>query len=327
MARHPLVVNPAETYQGLLAWLEGCKSFTKNLTCRVLTDAIYTSHMNHSGGLFPAQHDAIIERATWEGPQDVPDRNGRTNGEAGAEAEEGRRLPRHILNVRRDDMRVFCVMLLLAAGCWGQVAGEANRDYETPELRTKIVERLEAPARLANLRPSELVSRLEIQPGSTVVDLGTGTGTLLKELSLAVGLRGRLIAEDIHTDFLERARNRSKAENLSNVDFVLGTEFDPKLPAGGADLVIILDAYHHFDYPERMLSAIKRSVRPGGRLAIIEYHKKRGAMETGDPDFALTHIRAGSDQVVREVQEAGYSLLWEREHAPGRQYIVMFRLR
>ena len=59
---------------------------------------------------------------------------------------------------------------------------------------------------MANLRPAELVSRLEIQPGSTVVDLGTGTGALLKDLSAAVGSRGRIIAEDIHQDFLDRAK-------------------------------------------------------------------------------------------------------------------------
>ena len=106
----------------------------------------------------------------------------------------------------------------------------------------------------------------------------------------------------------------------------MGTEVDPKLPSGGADLVVVLDAYHHFDYPEQMLAAIKRSLRPAGRLAIVEYHKKRGAMEV-EPDFALTHIRAGADQVVREVEAAGYTLLWRRDHAPDRQYIAVFQLR
>ena len=221
-------------------------------------------------------------------------------------------------------MRVICI-LLLAAASWCQVAQEANRDYQTPELRAKMVERLESPARLANLRPAELISQLKILRGSTVVDLGTGTGTLLEDLSLAVGSNGRVIAEDIHADFLERARRHVKTAGLGNIDFVLGTEVDPKLPPGTADLVVVLDAYHHFDYPERMLSAIRRSLRPGGRLAIIEYHKKRGATEV-DPDFALKHIRAGADQVVREVQAAGYHLLWRLDHAPERQYIAMFQL-
>ena len=223
-------------------------------------------------------------------------------------------------------MRAISGLLLIAAAAWCQVAREANQDYQTPEQRAKIVERLESPARLANLQPSQLVSKLEIRRGSTVVDLGTGTGTLLEHLSRAVGPEGRVIAEDIHSDFLDRAREHVRTAGLGNVDFVLGTETDPKLPAGGADLVIVLDAYHHFDYPERMLTAINRSLHAGGRLAIIEYHKKRGAMEV-DPDFALTHIRAGAEQVVREVEAAGYKLLWRREHAPGRQYVAMFQRR
>jgi len=219
----------------------------------------------------------------------------------------------------------FLTILLVAATAWCQVAKEANRDYETQEDRAKMVGRLESPARLAILQPAELVERLGVVRGSTVVDLGTGTGNLLKDLSQEVGSDGHVIAEDIFPDFLERARDRARTAKLVNVQFVLGTETDPKLPDGAADLVIVLDAYHHFDYPEKMLAGIKRGLRPGGRLAIVEYHKKRGSMEVS-PDFALTHIRAGAEQVVQEVEAAGYRLLWRRDHAPDRQYIAMFQI-
>jgi ubiquinone/menaquinone biosynthesis C-methylase UbiE len=216
------------------------------------------------------------------------------------------------------------VFLLLPVIGWCQVAQEANRDYQTPEQRAAIVQRLEAPARVKNLRPRQLVSALEIVPGSTAVDLGTGTGILLEELSKAVGPKGRVIAVDIYPDFLDRARARAKSAKLTNVEFVLGTEKDPKLPSSAADLVLVLDAYHHFSYPERMLAAIRQALRPGGRLAIVEYHKKRGAMEA-DPELALKHIRAAEDQVVREAKAAGYELVRVREHAPGSQYIATFR--
>lgn len=222
-------------------------------------------------------------------------------------------------------MRLIAGLLLICAGAWGQVAREANRDYETPEGRARMKAHLESPARLKNLRLEKLVASLGIEPNSTVVDLGTGTGNLLTALSRAVGPQGRVIAEDIHEDFLGRARERAEAAKLTNVQFVLGTDTDPKLPDGAADLVIALDTYHHFDYPERMLAAVKRSLRPGGRLAIVEYHRKHGAMEV-NPEFALTHIRAAAEQVVKEVQAAGFRLLWQREHAPGKQYIAMFAL-
>jgi ubiquinone/menaquinone biosynthesis C-methylase UbiE len=222
--------------------------------------------------------------------------------------------------------RLLLTFVSLAITAWPQAAKEANKDYQTPEARARIVECLESASRLANLRPAELVARLEIRPGSTVVDLGTGTGNLLKDLSLAVGPKGRVIAEDIHADFIERARKHAKSLGLKNVEFVLGTETDPKLTAGTSDLILVVDAYHHFDYPERMLAAIKSGLRPGGRLAIVEYHKKRGAMEV-NPDFALTHIRAGAEQVVREIEAAGFTMLWRRDHAPDRQYVVVFQIR
>lgn len=109
-----------------------------------------------------------------------------------------------------------------------KVAQEANRDYSTKEIRTKMVERLEAPARLAHLRPAEPVALLEVTRGSPIVDLGTGTGTLLEPLSRAVGPTGKVIAEDIEADFLDRARNRVKAAGLRNVDFVQGYRCGPE---------------------------------------------------------------------------------------------------
>jgi ubiquinone/menaquinone biosynthesis C-methylase UbiE len=222
-------------------------------------------------------------------------------------------------------LAVFIIAILPGA-LSAQVAREANREYATPEDRAKLVARLENPERLARIRPHELVRRLEVAPGSVVVDLGTGTGNLLAALSKAVGPRGRVIAGDIFPDFLDRARARAKSEGLTNIDFVPGTETDPKLPNAKADLIIVLDAYHHFDYPEKMLAAIHRALKPGGRLAIIEYHKLRGAMEVqDDPDFALRHVRAAEGQVRQEVQAARFRYLWGHEHAPGSQYIAMFQ--
>jgi len=105
---------------------------------------------------------------------------------------------------------------------------------------------------------------------------------------------------------------------------VQGTERDPKLEAGAADLILVLDSYHHFDYPEEMLAHLARALRPGGRLAIVEYYKRRGAMSGEDPDRALKHIRLDADDMVKEVEAAGFRLAWRRDHVPGSQYIAVF---
>lgn len=220
---------------------------------------------------------------------------------------------------------VCASMLLWVTGISAQVAGTANAGYRTKEGRESVAAGLDGPERDARQRPRELVSSLQLAAGSTVVDLGTGVGYMLPYLSEAVGKSGTVIAEDIHQDFLDRAKTKAEADRLPNIRFVLGTDTDPQLPQNSADLILVLDAYHHFDYPEKMLHAIAQALRPAGRLAIVEYYKRKDAMGPGDR--ALTHIRLDAPDLVREVEANGFVLEWRRDHVPGRQYIAMFEKR
>jgi ubiquinone/menaquinone biosynthesis C-methylase UbiE len=224
-------------------------------------------------------------------------------------------------------MKTLALAFALTALCLAQAARKANEAYQTPQSRASIAAGLSDPARDARQKPKELLAALDLRPGMTVVDLGTGPGYMLPFLSAAVGPSGRVIAEDIQSDFLAKARAKASSESLKNVNFVLGTETDPKLPRASADVILVLDAYHHFDYPERMLASLKSALKPDGRLAIVEYHKLRGAMGEGDPDRPLKHIRATAEEVVKEAESNGFKLLWRRDHIPNSQYIAMFESR
>lgn len=219
---------------------------------------------------------------------------------------------------------LFFVVLLI--GCaFAQVADTANSGYKTKEGRERVASSLDAPDRDARQKPKELVAALGVKPGTTVVDLGTGVGYMLPHLSKAVGASGTVIAEDIQQDFVDKARAKAEREKLSNVKFVLGTDKDPNLPVGAADLILVLDAYHHFDYPDRMLAKLSAGLTADGRLAIVEFYKRRGAMGSGDPDRPLSHIRLDADDVVKEVEASGFRLLSRQEHVPASQYIAIFR--
>lgn len=220
--------------------------------------------------------------------------------------------------------KLAIALLSAASCCCAQVARDANREYGTKEGRAGLVPRLDGPDRDARQKPKELVAALGLKPGMTVVDLGTGPGYMLPYLSAAVGSSGKVIAEDIQADFLDKARAKARESKSENVEFVLGSDKDPNLPPGAADLILVLDAYHHFDYPDRMLAALKAGLKPDGRLAIVEYHKKRGAMG-GDPERAVTHIRLPAEGVVQEVESAGFRLMWRRDHVPDSQYIAVFQ--
>jgi ubiquinone/menaquinone biosynthesis C-methylase UbiE len=207
---------------------------------------------------------------------------------------------------------------------WAQVATDANQRYQTEEGRQAIAANLGSAARDATERPQELVDRMDLKPGMTVADVGTGVGYMLPYLSRAVGPSGHVLAEDIFDDFLNAAKQRAADRKLVNVAFVKGTETDPRLPAGAVDLILALDSYHHYDYPEKMLAAFARALRDGGRLVVVEYYKRPNAIPGQD---AVKHIRLDEPDLVREIERNGFRKVSEREHIKDSQYMVVFEKR
>ena len=130
-----------------------------------------------------------------------------------------------------------------------------------------------------------------------------------------------MIAEDISNDFLDKAKLRTRAQGLTNVKFVLGTERDPKLPADTLEAVLLLEVYHHFDYPEPMLEHIRDSLLSDGKLVIVDYYKRPDAMPGGR---AVEHIRLDDADVIKEIEANHFRLISEHEHTKGSQYIAIF---
>src|SRR5690349_10060846 len=135
--------------------------------------------------------------------------------------------------------RVFVLAPVVLVCGWSQVAKEVNKEYATPEGRARIAQSLEDHHRKDRFNPAAMVAELDIRAGSTVADVGTGVGLMLPYLTKAVGPGGKVIAEDIQQDFLDRARSRAQSEKLANVIFLLGTERNPKLPESQVDVVLV----------------------------------------------------------------------------------------
>ena len=218
-------------------------------------------------------------------------------------------------------MRCLIPLLLIAAASYGQVAKDANQRYQTKEGREGIAATLADPHRDGRQKPKELIEALDIKPGQTVADVGTGVGYLLPWLTGAVGEKGTVYAEDIQFDFMEKARALVADKKLSNVKFIVGSERDAKLPAKSFDLILTLDVYHHFDYPDLMLASIKSALKPGGRFAIIDFYKRPDAMPNGN---AMQHIRLDQADVIKEVESNGFRLVEKQDHLPNSQYIAIF---
>ena len=174
------------------------------------------------------------------------------------------------------------------------------------------------PERDAWQKPDALVEALDLEPGMTVADLGAGTGYMSRRLSKAVGPRGTVFAVDPEPKLVAHLRARAERERTANVVPVLGSTDNPRLPTAGVDLVLILDTYHHLDDRLRYFRDLARVLRPRGRVAVVDWHKR--PLPVGP---ALDH-KLSREQVVSEMTAAGWVLTAESDLLPY-QYFLIFR--
>lgn len=219
---------------------------------------------------------------------------------------------------------VTAAMGIGLSAVFAQVAVDANKRYQTPEGRAAVAKTLNDPHRDGTQKPDELVAAMGLKPGMSVADIGTGTGYMLPYLDGAVGEKGHVFAEDIFDDFLRQAREKVAAKGYHNVTFIKGTVKSASLPAASVDEVLILEVYHHFDFPAEMLASVATGLKPHGRMVIVDYYKRTGAMPGGD---AVQHIRIDYDDVVKEVESHGFHLVEKREQIPNSQYMAVFEKR
>ena len=179
---------------------------------------------------------------------------------------------------------------------------------------------LERPERELEERPDLLVPALQLRPGDAVADIGCGTGYHTRRLAKAVGTNGLVYAEDIQPEMLDLLTNKLAAENIHNVRPVLGTITDPKLPRSALDLILMVDVYHEFDHPYEMVSAMIPALKPGGRIAFVEF---RGE----DPKLAIKKLHKMTEAQVRKEMSV-HPLDWvETIGTLPQQHIIVFRKR
>ena len=206
-----------------------------------------------------------------------------------------------------------------------QVAATANEEYRTPAQRTKAASEMDPPMRGFIQRSSALVDSLDLHAGETIADVGTGVGHFVPYILTKIGRNGTIFAVDIYPEFVDKVRERIATQGWQNVHPVLGTERDPKLPANRLDGAILLDTYHHLDYPEATMQGVRRALKSGGRLFIIDYYRNR-PNPAASPDEVRRHIRLDRDDVVKEVETQGFHLTKQFDHMPF-MYVLVFEKR
>jgi ubiquinone/menaquinone biosynthesis C-methylase UbiE len=162
-----------------------------------------------------------------------------------------------------------------------------------------------------------MLKALHIAPGDTVCDMGCGNGFYTVPLSRLVGPEGRVYAVDVQGEMLTLLRARLRKEKIGNVKPILGDFWDPKLPAGKVDLILLVDVYHEFSYPEPMLRAMRNSLKPTGRLALVEFR-----LEDPEVPIKLLH-KMSKAQILTEFSPNGLKLVEEFDKLPW-QHLMFF---
>ena len=177
---------------------------------------------------------------------------------------------------------------------------------------------LERPERLTEERPDLLIGELDIKPGMMVADVGAGTGYHVERIAPLVGPSGKVFAVDIQPEMLALLDQRLKRQGIFNAVPVLGAVDDPKLAEQSLDLIIMVDVYHEFDFPAQMLVKMAAALKPGGRIAFVEFKAE-------DANVPIKTLHKMSEaQIRKEAAAAGFTWVRTGKSLPW-QHVVIFK--
>jgi ubiquinone/menaquinone biosynthesis C-methylase UbiE len=163
-----------------------------------------------------------------------------------------------------------------------------------------------------------LLAALGLKRGQTVCDMGCGNGFYTLQLARLVGPKGKVYAVDIQAEMLEMLKQRAKRAGVANAVPVLGSVVDPRLPEGQIDLVLLVDVYHEFSHPEQMLAAIRKALRPEGRIALAEFRSE----DRNVPILPLHKM--SKKQILKEFTANRFRLVEQFDGLPW-QHLMFFR--
>ena len=212
-----------------------------------------------------------------------------------------------------------CAFVLVLAGQAVQNLHPVTGRSIAPVMGAAGADWLDRPEREQEENPERALDAIGIRLGMIVADIGAGTGYMSLRMAKRVGPAGKVYANDIQPEMLRRLRQKAESAKLTNIETVLGSDVDPKLPAGQLDLVLMVDVYHEFSQPQKMLRRIRNTLKPGGHLVLLEYRKE-------DPSIPiLTVHKMTVEEVKKELEAERFKLVQVIESLP-RQHILLLTL-
>lgn len=211
-------------------------------------------------------------------------------------------------------------VILLSTGLLGS-QGSVKRTQEEfhrmHEDAKAYIAFLEDPQRDAYQKPHEVISALDLKEGEVIADVGAGSGYFSLRLANAVGERGRIYAVDISPDMIRYLNRRIRDLKVRNIATILADPDDPLLPEGSIDRFFLCDTWHHIENQTGYLSLMRRMLKPGGQVVMIDFQKKE--LPVGPP----VEMKIAREDLVRQMEASGFRLVKEHTFLPY-QYFLIF---
>ena len=220
-------------------------------------------------------------------------------------------------------MLQICTAIIVATGVLfaeeKSVNPGINKSFENPNV-PDFIERFEKEGRDAFDHRKEILAALDLKPGMTVADIGTGTGLFARAFAPLVGDEGKVFAVDISEKFIHHVEQTAAGQGLKNIVGVLCEPDRVKLPPNSVDLAFICDTYHHFEFPASTMRSIHSALKPGAKLILIDFHRIEGKSS----EWAMNHVRAGQEVFTKEILAAGFRQIDEKKDLLKESYFVRF---
>ncbi|GAA4419677.1 class I SAM-dependent methyltransferase [Bremerella cremea] len=163
----------------------------------------------------------------------------------------------------------------------------------------------------------KMLKNLGLKPGMTVCDMGCGNGFYSLKMAEMVGKEGKVLAVDIQPEMLRLLKARAEEEGIDNIELVLGDIDNPKLPEGKVDLILCVDVYHEFSHPVEMLGHMRKSLKPDGVIALLEFR-----LEDPNVPIKLLH-KMSKKQMNLEYESNGFEVVRQFDGLPW-QHMVFY---
>lgn len=218
---------------------------------------------------------------------------------------------------------ILFVSLLLAPlrlGAQDAVKRDQHKMHELHNDPVRYMKSLDDPKRDEYQKPHEVLTALNIKPGEVIADLGAGSGYFTFRLSHFVGAQGKVYAVDVSPDMIRHINRRSRDNKVTNVTTILAEPDDPLLADQSVNRFFICDVWHHVSDQKKYLALMKKMLKPGGEIVMIDFHKKE--LPFGPP----LDMKIAREDLLKQLEGNGFKLA--REHTfLLYQYFLVFTVK